>query len=72
VQRRGYLALQRTVQTAGRFQLVLLKTKQRRLAYRIRVGRYEHEKELVAAMEAFSEHIPKRKPKRFSIPRKRT
>jgi len=66
-----HIGRERTVQTAGRFQLVLLKTKRRRLAYRIRVGRYEHEKELVAAMEEFAAHIPKGKPKRFSIRNKR-
>jgi hypothetical protein len=66
-----HIGRERTVQTAGRFQLILLKTKRRRLAYRIRVGRYEHEKELVAAMEVFAEHLPKRASKRFSIRKKR-
>ena len=66
-----HIGRERTVQTAGRFQLILLKTTRRRLAYRIRVGRYEHEKELVAAMEAFAHAIPKRKPQRFSIRKNR-
>jgi hypothetical protein len=62
-----HVGRERAVQTAGRFQLVLLKTKDRRLAYRIRVGRYEHEKELVAEMEKFAERVPRRKPKRFAL-----
>ncbi len=66
-----HIGRERTVQTAGRFQLILLKTKKRRLAYRIRVGRYQHEKDLVAAMEEFAEHIPKGRPKRFSLRKKR-
>ncbi len=67
-----HIGRERTVQTAGRFQHVLLKTKRRRLAYRIRVGRYEHEKELVAAMETFAMKVPRRTSRRFSIRRKRS
>lgn len=66
-----HIGRERTVQTAGRFQLILIKTTHRRLAFRIRVGRYQHEKELVSAMEAFARNIPKRKPRRFSIRKKR-
>jgi hypothetical protein len=66
-----HIGRERAVQTAGRYQLILVKTKRRRLAYRIRVGRYTHEKELVAAMETFSERLPKRKPKTFSLRKSR-
>ena len=66
-----HIGRERTVQTSGRFQQVLIKTKNRRLAYRVRVGRYEREKELVAEMERLAERVPKGKPKRFSLRRSR-
>ncbi|HAV22997.1 MAG: hypothetical protein A2X67_04105 [Ignavibacteria bacterium GWA2_55_11] len=47
------------VQTAGRFQQVLIKTRERRRAYRIRVGRYERVRELVMEMEKIAERVPK-------------
>ncbi|MEK6649970.1 MAG: hypothetical protein AABY75_03270 [Bacteroidota bacterium] len=53
-----------TVQTAGRFQQILIKTKGRRWAYRIRVGRYERQRELVAEMERMAERVPSRPQRR--------
>lgn len=59
-----HIGRERTVQTAGRFQHVLIKTKGRRWAYRIRVGRYERQRELVAEMERLAAHVPPRPAKR--------
>jgi hypothetical protein len=57
------------VQTSGRFQVIMFKLKRRRRVVRIRVGRYEREKELVAEMHRIAEHIPKRKHSRWQRPR---
>lgn len=57
------------VQTSGRFQVIMFKLKRRRRVVRIRVGRYEREKELVAEMHRIAEHIPKRKHSRWRKPR---
>jgi hypothetical protein len=57
------------VQTSGRFQVIMFKIKNRRRVVRIRVGRYEREKELVAEMHRIAEHIPKRKHNRWRRPR---
>ena len=61
-----HIGKERGVQTAGRFQVIIIKVKQRKRSYRIRLGRYEKEKELVALMHTIAEKVPKRK-KRFSI-----
>lgn len=42
---------ERWVQTSGRFQVIRLKLKSRARLVRIRVGRYEREKELVSEMQ---------------------
>lgn len=57
------------VQTSGRFQVIMFRLKGRRRVVRIRVGRYEREKELVAEMHRIAEHIPKRKHSRWQRPR---
>ncbi len=59
------------VQTAGRFQMVVLKMKNRRRLFRIRVGRYERDRELVAEMERIAEHVPKGKGRRFGMRRRK-
>lgn len=59
-----HIGREKLVQTAGRFQQVLIKTKARRWAYRIRVGRYERERELVAEMERLAAKVPSRPTKR--------
>lgn len=64
-----HIGKERLVQTAGRFQLIIIKTKHRRRAFRIRLGRYERERELLKLMEQFSEQTPKRE-KRFQFNRK--
>lgn len=57
------------VQTSGRFQVIMFKLKRRRRVVRIRVGRYEREKDLVVEMHRIAEHIPKRKHSRWQRPR---
>lgn len=61
-----HIGKERSVQTAGRFQIVNIKTKHRRRVYRIRLGRYEREKELLQLIERISVKVPKRN-KRFQF-----
>ncbi len=61
-----HIGKERSVQTAGRFQIVNIKTKHRRRVYRIRLGRYEREKELLQLIEQISVKVPKRN-KRFQF-----
>lgn len=65
-----HIGRERGVQTAGRFQMIVFKLKGRRRLFRIRIGRYEREKELVAEMYRIAEKVPKGKKKRFSLRRK--
>jgi hypothetical protein len=57
------------VQTGGRFQVIVFKMKNRRRFVRVRVGRYEREKELVAEMTRIAAEVPKRKGRRWNRPR---
>jgi hypothetical protein len=57
------------VQTSGRFQVILFKLKGRRRLIRIRVGRYEREKELLSEMHRMAERIPGRRRRRWQRPR---
>jgi hypothetical protein len=61
---------ERRVQTSGIFQVVVFKLRGRHRLYRIRVGRYEREKELIAAIEKIAVHVPKGEHRRFSMWRK--
>jgi len=54
-----YIGRERRVQTSGRFQVILLKLKDRLRLIRIRVGRYEREDELLGEMERMAEIVPK-------------
>jgi len=65
-----HIGRERLVQTAGRFQQVTIKLKFRPLPIRIRVGRYERDRELIAEMERIAEHVPGRKQRRFGIGRR--
>lgn len=58
------------VETSGRFQVVVIKIKGKRRVYRIRIGRYERDRELVAEMQRFASRVPKRKRRTWR--RKRT
>jgi len=59
------------VQTAGRFQMVVFKMKGRRRLFRIRVGRYERDRELIAEMERIAARVPKGKRGRFGMTRRK-
>jgi hypothetical protein len=56
-----HIGKERGVRTAGRFQVVVIKVHGRRRWYRIRIGRYERERELIQRMHDIAVHIPKRK-----------
>jgi len=62
-----YIGRERRVQTSGRFQVVRMKLKQRRRVVRIRVGRYERDRELVAMIERLTQHVPRRR-ERLNLP----
>jgi hypothetical protein len=57
------------VQTGGRFQMIVFKLKGRRRLYRIRVGRYERERDLVNEMQRIAQHVPHKKLRRWRRPR---
>ncbi len=65
-----HIGRERSVQTAGRFQLIMFKVQGRRWSYRIRVGRYERDRELVAEMEAIAEKVPRGKRRQFGVRRR--
>jgi hypothetical protein len=60
------------VQTAGHFQLIVFKLKGRKRLFRIRVGRYERDRELIAEVERMSQHIPKGRRRRFGMKRRKS
>jgi hypothetical protein len=64
-----HIGKERRVQTAGRSQVIVIKTQHRRRAYRIRLGRYERERELLKLIEAMSHSVPKRQ-QRFQFRKK--
>ncbi len=66
-----HIGRERSVQTAGRFQLIMFKVQGRRWSYRIRVGRYERDRELVAEMERIAERVPRGHHRQFRIKGKR-
>ncbi len=54
-----YIGREKRIQTAGKFQVVLFKLKDRMRLIRVRIGRYEQENELLEEMERIGQHIPK-------------
>lgn len=66
-----HLGKERGVRTAGKMQVVLMKIRTSRRAYRIRIGRYERERELMAAMEKIAQQVPKRAKSTFRLQRRR-
>jgi len=67
-----HIGRERLVQTAGRYQVVVVKMRGRRRPYRIRIGRYEREVELLAEMEQIAARVPKRKRRPFSMRQRRS
>jgi hypothetical protein len=61
-----HIGRERRVQTAGISQVVVFKTKDRRRPFRIRIGRYEHAKELLEEMQRIAKIVPKGKRPVFS------
>ena len=59
------------VQTAGHFQLIIFKMKGRKRLFRIRVGRYERDSELIAEVERMAQHVPKGRRRRFGMKRRK-
>lgn len=59
------------VQTAGHFQLIVFKMKNRKRLFQIRVGRYERDRELIAEMENIAHHVPKGRRPRFGMRRRK-
>jgi hypothetical protein len=53
-----HIGRERRVQTGGRFQVIQMKLKARHRLMRIRVGRYDHEKELVTEMQRIANLRP--------------
>ena len=66
-----HIGREQLVQTAGKFQLVVIKIRGRRRLFRIRVGRYERDHELVAEMERIAAQVPKAKRRFFGMRRRR-
>jgi len=62
-----YIGRERSVQTAGRSQVILLKIKDRRRLFRIRIGRYEREMDLIAEMQRIGELVPKAARPSFGV-----
>ena len=67
-----HIGRERMVQTAGHFQLIVFKMKGRKRLFRIRVGRYERDRELVAEMERIAQHVPKGRHRRFGMRRRKS
>ena len=63
-----YVGRETRVQTGGRFQVIVFKVKGRRRLYRIRVGRYERQRELIHEMNGIAARVPTRKRKRWRRP----
>jgi hypothetical protein len=64
-----YIGRESKVRTSGALQVILFKMKNRRRLVRIRVGRYERGKELVAEMQRLGANIPKQKGRRWGRPK---
>jgi hypothetical protein len=67
-----HIGRERLVQTAGRYQVIVVKIKDRRRPYRVRIGRYEREGELLADMQRIAREVPKRKRRPFRMKRQRS
>jgi hypothetical protein len=66
-----HIGRERLVQTAGRFQLIVFKLKNRKRLFRVRAGRYERDRELVSEMEHIAQQVPKGKRRKFGMRRRK-
>ena len=64
-----HLGREARVRTSGVFQVAVFKLKNRRRLVRIRIGRYERAKELIAEMQKLATTIPSRKRRRWQRPK---
>lgn len=62
-----HIGRERRVQTAGITQVVVFKSKSRRRLFRIRIGRYERDRELLPEMQRISQLVPKGKRPIFGM-----
>lgn len=53
-----YIGRERKVQTAGRSQVIVFKRKAKRRLYRVRIGRYERDQELLVDMKRIAATVP--------------
>jgi len=53
------------VETGGRFQVVMFKLKDKRRIYRIRIGRYEKDRELWNEMGKIAQRVPRQKTRQW-------
>jgi len=60
-----HVGRERFVRTSGAFQVIVIKLRKRRRLLRIRVGRYEKEKDLVHEMHRIAGMVPRRKRPRW-------
>jgi len=60
-----YIGKEKSVRTAGMRRMVLMKVKNKRRAYRIRIGRYERDRDLLIEMQRIAERVPRRTKRRF-------
>jgi len=62
-----HIGRERRVKTAGASQVIVFKWKSRRRLFRIRIGRYEREKELLSEMHRISRSVPQGKRQIFNL-----
>jgi len=60
-----HIGREKTVQTAGMFQMAVFKLRGRRRLFRIRIGRYERAKELLIELKRIAATIPGRGQRRW-------
>ncbi len=60
-----HIGREKTVQTAGMFQMAIFKLRGRRRLFRIRIGRYERAKELLGELKRIAATIPGRGQRRW-------
>jgi hypothetical protein len=56
-----HIGRERAVQTAGRSQVIVIKIKNRMRLFRLRIGRYEHQKELLLLIHEMAKKVPQKK-----------
>ena len=60
-----HIGREKSVQTAGMFQMAVFKLRGRRRLFRVRIGRYERAKELLSELRSIASGIPGRRQRRW-------